>query len=83
MEVPYILEKIVEKIVVMPQIVEVLKYVHELTEKEDLGVAVGVDVATHEQRYKLLSKDLKVNLDILLVEIRKLKGQNPQLRVQI
>ena len=27
-EVPYILEKIVEKIVIMPQIVEVLKYVH-------------------------------------------------------
>ena len=46
-EVPYILEKIVEKIVVMPQIVEVLKYVHEVTEKEELGVAVGVDVATH------------------------------------
>ena len=33
---PYILEKIVEKIVVMPQIVEVLKYVHEVIEKEDL-----------------------------------------------
>ena len=27
-EVPYILEKIVEKIILMPQIVEVLKYVH-------------------------------------------------------
>ena len=82
-EVPYILEKIVEKIVVMPQIVEVLKYVHEITEKEDLGVAVGVDVATHEQRYKLLSKDLKGNLDILLIEIRKMKSTNPQLKIQI
>jgi hypothetical protein len=40
--VPYILEKIVEKIVVMPQIVEVLKYVHEITESDDLGVAVDV-----------------------------------------
>jgi len=30
--VPYILEKIVEKIIVMPQIVEVLKYVHEVCE---------------------------------------------------
>jgi biotin synthase-related radical SAM superfamily protein len=66
-EVPYILEKIVEKIVVMPQIVEVLKYVHEVTEKEELGVAVGVDVATHEQRYKMISRDLKGNLDLLLV----------------
>ena len=67
----------------MPQIVEVLKYVHEITEKEELGVAVGVDVATHEQRYKLLSKDLKGNLDILLVEIRKIKGTSPQLKIQI
>ena len=67
----------------MPQIVEVLKYVHEITEKEELGVAVGVDVATHEQRYKLISKDLKGNLDILLMEIRKMKGTNPQLKIQI
>lgn len=50
----------------MPQIVEVLKYVHEITEKEELGVAVGVDVATHEQRLKILSKDIKVNFDLLL-----------------
>lgn len=39
---PYILEKIVEKIVVMPQIVEVLKYIHEITEVEDIGVAVDI-----------------------------------------
>jgi hypothetical protein len=32
-EVPHIIEKIVEKIVIMPQIVEVLKYVHEIAEK--------------------------------------------------
>lgn len=36
MEVPYIVEKIVEKIVVMPQIVEVLKYVHEVMENDNL-----------------------------------------------
>lgn len=82
-EVPYILEKIVEKIVVMPQIVEVLKYVHEVIEEENLGVAVGADVSVHEHKYKTLSKDLKVNLDGLLVEIRKLKTSNPALRVQI
>lgn len=67
----------------MPQIVEVLKYIHEVVETDTLGVAVGVDVATHEQRYKLLSRDLKGNLDILLVEIRKLKTNNPALKVQI
>lgn len=82
-EVPYILEKIVEKIVVMPQIVEVLKYVYEVTEKEELGVAVGVDVASYEQRLKILSKDIKVNFDLLIVELRKLIKSNPNLRVQI
>ena len=77
------MEKIVEKIVVMPQIVEVLKYVHEVVEEQQLGVAVGVDVATHEQKYKLLTKDLKVNIDVLLAELRKMKGSNPNLKLQI
>ncbi len=67
----------------MPQIVEVLKYVHEVTEKEELGVAVGLDVATYEQRLKILSKDIKVNFDLLLAELRKLKQANPGLRIQI
>ena len=67
----------------MPQIVEVLKYVHEVTEKEELGVAVGLDVATYEQRLKIISKDIKVNFDLLLAELRKLKQANPGLRIQI
>lgn len=83
MEVPYILEKIVEKIVIMPQIVEILKYVHEVVEEETLGVAVGIDVATHEQRYKLLTKDIKVQLDLLVVELRRLRTGNPALRTSV
>jgi hypothetical protein len=67
----------------MPQIVEILKYVHEVVEEETLGVAVGVDVATHEQKYKLLVKDMKVQLDLLLVELRRLKGSNPAFKVQV
>ncbi len=67
----------------MPQIVEVLKYVHEITEKEELGVAVGLDVATHEQRLKILSKDIKVNFDLLLTELRKLLKSNPGFKIQI
>ena len=82
-EVPFILEKIVEKIVVMPQIVEVLKYVHEVVEEETLGVAVGVDVQTHEQKYKLLVKDIKVQLDLLLTDLRKLRSSNPNLQGQV
>lgn len=82
-EVPYILEKIVEKIVIMPQIVEVLKYVHEVVEEETLGVAVGVDVSTHEHKYKLLTKDIKVQLDLLLTDLRKMKSSNPALQGQV
>ena len=36
----------------MPQIVEVIKYVHEIVEQETLGVAVGVDVQIQEKKYK-------------------------------
>ena len=67
----------------MPQIVEVLKYVHEVVETESLGVAVGVDVATHEQKYKLLSKDIQFNLDILVKEMNGLVKTTPALRNQI
>jgi hypothetical protein len=67
----------------MPQIVEILKYVHEVVEEETLGVAVGVDIATHEQRYKLLVKDMKGQLDLLLAELRRLKSSNPAFKVQV
>ena len=48
-----------------------------------MGVAVGIDVASHEQRYKLLTKDLKSNIGLLLVEIKKLRTSNPALIVHI
>ena len=35
-EMPMILEKIVEKITVMPQVHEILKYVHELVEEDNI-----------------------------------------------
>ena len=41
---PQILEKIVERIIILPQIVEVLKYVHEVAEVEDLGIALVGDI---------------------------------------
>lgn len=52
-------------------------------EEETLGVAVGVDVQTHEQKYKLLVKDIKVQLDVLIADLRKLRTSNPNLQVQI
>lgn len=77
------MEKIVEKIVVMPQIVEVLKYVHEIVEEETLGVAVGVDISVQETRYKELYGKVKVQFDTLLAELRRLRTSNPGLKIQI
>lgn len=59
MEVPFVVEKIVEKIVVMPQIVEVLKYVHEITEKDTLGASVPEDIGKQEAEYKNLASNLR------------------------
>ncbi len=67
----------------MPQIVEVLKYVHEISEINTLGVAMDVDAATYEQKYMLLVKDIRGQMDGLLIELRRLRGTNPALRVQI
>lgn len=67
----------------MPQIVEVLKYVHEVIEEQSLGVAVGVEVSTHEQKYKLLTQNLKSNITVLLAEMRKLRNTSPGLGVQV
>ena len=72
-EVPYLLEKIVEKIVIMPQVVEVLKYVHEIVEEESLGVAVGADVSVQEAKYKELYANIRVYFEQVLVELRRLK----------
>ena len=80
---PYILEKIVEKIVIMPQVVEVLKYVHEIVEEETLGVAVGADVNISEIRYKELYAQIRIHFEALLVELRKMKTQNPGIKIQI
>lgn len=79
-EVPQILEKIVERIVVMPQVVEVLKYVHEICEVEGLGVGMTGDVQVQDAQYRELYGNSKKQLEILLVELRKLKTSQPNLR---
>ena len=82
-EVPEILEKIVERIVVMPQVVEVLKYVHEVCETESLGCAVTADVQVQEARYRELYTNSKQQIEILLVELRKLRTQQPEFKIII
>lgn len=77
---PQILEKIVERIVVMPQVVEVLKYVHEIYEDDGLGVAITGDVQVAELRYRELYGNAKKQLEVLLVELRQLRSGQPGLR---
>lgn len=67
----------------MPQIVEVIKYVHEIVEEETLGVAIGVDVRVQETRYKELYGSIRIHFETLLIELRKMKGNNPALKIQI
>jgi hypothetical protein len=50
----------------MPQIVEVLKYVHEICESDELGVAVNADVGKQEASYRQLSNNIKFHLGNLL-----------------
>jgi hypothetical protein len=77
------LEKIVEKIVIMPQVVEVLKYVHEIVEEQTLGVAVGVDISIQEARYKELYTQIRVHFETVLIELRKIRVNNPAIKIQI
>ena len=41
-----------ERIVILPQVVEVLKYVHEISDEEALGVGLTGDVKVAEQKYR-------------------------------
>ena len=67
----------------MPQVVEVLKYVHEIVEEETLGVAIGVDINVSEIRYKELYGQIRIHFETVLAELRKLKVNTPGLKIQI
>lgn len=82
-EVPQILEKIVERIVIMPQVVEVLKYVHEIAESDSLGLALGVDIQVQERKYLEVYGVARKQLEVVLVELRRLRSGQPSLSVQI
>ena len=64
----------------MPQVVEVLKYVHEIYEDDGLGVALTGDLQVAELRYRELYGNAKKQLELLLVELRQLKTSQPGLR---
>lgn len=79
-EIPQVNEKVVERIVIMPQVVEVLKYVHELAESGTTLGLLSADQAAMEGRLRDLSTRVTGQSEQLLGELRKLKGSQPSLR---
>lgn len=67
----------------MPQVVEVIKYVHEIVEESTLGIAIEADVSVLEIRYKELYGKIRIHFEGVLVELRKIKTQTPALKIQI
>ena len=80
-EVPYVLEKIAEKIIMMPQIVEVLKYVHEII--DDGMVNAVSEISSESIEYKKLGEGLEKELSVFLEEIRKYRQPGLSTRVDV
>lgn len=59
----------------MPQIVEVLKYVHELIDTDEVNV--NVDVTIEAQEYKKLGDELERGFADFLAELNKVKSLQP------
>lgn len=67
---PVYSEKIVERVILLPQIIEILKHVHDISEVHSMGIAAGVDIDLHTKNYVSVSRNLKDSLERLLVSIR-------------
>jgi hypothetical protein len=64
--VPQFQEKIVERLIIMPQIVEVIKHVTEICETETLAVGLSVDVVAQEKQFKELYGVSRKQLEIVI-----------------
>lgn len=78
-EVPHLLEKVVERIILMSQVHQVTQHVIDVQEENHPGVAVDVDFHEHQAKYNTLYKAFKKDSDSLLVELKSMKKSNPQL----
>lgn len=79
-EIPQMNEKLVERIVIMPQVVEVLKYVHEIAESSSALGLLAPDQAALEGKLRDLASKVTGQSEQVLTELRKLKGAQPNLR---
>lgn len=55
-------ERLIEKIIMLPQIVEVVRNIHHVAEVNQLGVAVDVDVNVQTENFIGVSTELKKSL---------------------
>ena len=73
------MEKVVERIVLMPQVHQVTQHVFDIQEHEHPGVAVDVDISEHQAQYSKLRKNFKKDSDALVNELRSMKKSHPEL----
>lgn len=78
-EVPHLLEKVVERIIMMPQIHQVTQHVYDIQEEANPGVAVDADFNEHQKQYNKLYSSLKKDSQALIEELRTMKKSNPEL----
>jgi hypothetical protein len=78
-----IIERLVEKIVMLPQVVEVVKHVHHVSEVNSLGIAVDVDINIQTEKYLGVSVELRKGLLDLLSTFRANVGRQPDLKAFI
>jgi hypothetical protein len=67
----------------LPQVVEVVKHVHHISEVNSLGVAVGVDINIQTEKYLGVSVELRKGLVDLLSTFRANVGRQPDLKALI
>ncbi len=60
------IEKVVERIVMLPQIVEVVRHLHSITELQSPGVAHNVTIEQHTKEFTSITEELHVSLSDLL-----------------
>lgn len=79
------MEKVVERIVLMPQVHEVTRHIYDITEEAHPGIAVDVDFQTHERNYKQLYSVFKNDTSSLIRELKAMQKGHPELaeRIQI
>jgi hypothetical protein len=82
-EVPQMQEKLVERIVIMPQVVEVLKYVHEIAEQGGVLALLPAEQAQLEGQLRELSTKVTKEGEQLLTELKKLRTSQPALNTVV